>query len=187
MFCTTMGFLVLFAWGVSCEKCSASFTGIRLLLLGVHLKRAHFFAADTRNGWCLLEEEKQFWAGFSFDLKLIGNLCLPLSCCFWFFSTPPFLFAQAVLSAPFFFVQLIQSFTYFFSQMQDKKQFPFKNPISKHIPTFLQLFYQSKLLCSRTKAGVLPDSSLFPFKATGYICTRWPFPGWHQDGNDLCH
>lgn len=91
IFCTTIYLFVCLSVVSAMKKTiSAGFTGIGVILLSLSLK-ARFIAVSSGKGWCFLEEEKGFDRAFPLIEVLIGNLCLPLSCCFWVFSTSSFL------------------------------------------------------------------------------------------------
>lgn len=83
--CWHSGLLWGFVLVVSCAKWFPQ--ALRLFVLFSWaffcVKRARFPAVYTGNAWCFLEEEKGFDENFPLMWMLIGNFCLPLSCCFW--------------------------------------------------------------------------------------------------------
>lgn len=108
-----------------------------------------------------LRRRERFWSGFSFDLKLIDNLCLPFSCCFWVFSTPSLLLPKQFPQFLFvFFVQLIQSFTHFSLKWKIKSSFLLKILFQSMFLYFFNFSTKASLYVAEQK---LMFSMILPF------------------------
>lgn len=189
MFCTTIHLFIYFAWGVSCgnnkKKISAGFTGIGIILLSLSLRHAHLIAVYSKKGWCFLKEEKGFDRAFPLIEALIGNLCLPLSCCFWVFSTSFFLPNQ-FSHVSFFFCLIYSVLHTIFSQREDKKLIPLKSHF-KACSYFFNFSTKASLQAVEQKLVV---SLIFPFfhsNLQGKSVHAGLFAGWQQEGNGSCH
>lgn len=187
MFCT-INLFIYFAWGVSCEKkkmISAGFTGIGIILLSFGLKHARLIAVCSKKGWCFLEEEKGFDRAFPLIEALIGNLCLPLSCCFWVFSIS--FLPNQFSHVNFFFFCLIYSVLHtIFSQREDKKLIPLKS----HFKACFYFFNFSTKASLQAVEQKLAVSLIFPFfhsNLQGRSVHAGLFAGWQQEGNGSCH
>lgn len=100
---------------------------------------------------------------------LIGNFCLPLSCCFFtnfqgvclrfFFNFGFFLFS---------FLSVLHTIFFSFLKQKIKHWFLFKSYFKAlYILIFLQCLRQSKLISNKAAADRVSLISAFPFKATG--------------------